>query len=46
MVGTVYGMNFNHMPELRWVLGYPFALLLIAMVSVSLYAIFKRRNWL
>ncbi len=46
MVGTVYGMNFKHMPELRWVLGCPFALLLMAMVSGSLYAIFKRRNWL
>ncbi len=46
LVGTVYGMNFNHMPELHWVLGYPFALLLMVMVSVSLYAIFKRRGWL
>jgi magnesium transporter len=46
LVGTVYGMNFDHMPELHWALGYPFALLLMVMVSLSLYTIFKRRNWL
>jgi magnesium transporter len=46
LVGTVYGMNFDHMPELHWVLGYPFALLLMLVVSVSLYVIFKRRGWL
>jgi magnesium transporter len=46
LVGTVYGMNFDHMPELHWTLGYPFALLLMLLVSVSLYAIFKRRDWL
>ncbi len=46
LVGTVYGMNFDHMPELHWALGYPFALLLMFLVSVSLYVIFKRRGWL
>jgi magnesium transporter len=46
LVGTVYGMNFDYMPELHWVVGYPFALLLMLVVSVSLYAIFKRRGWL
>src|SRR5918912_442231 len=46
LVGTVYGMNFDHMPELHWVYGYPFALLLMLLVSVSLYAIFKHRGWL
>jgi len=44
LVGTVYGMNFDHMPELHWLLGYPFALAL--MLLVSLYVIFKRREWL
>ena len=39
-------MNFEHMPELHWVVGYPFALMLMLVVSVSLYAIFKRRDWL
>jgi magnesium transporter len=46
LVGTVYGMNFDYMPELHWTLGYPFALLLMVGVSVSLYAVFKRRGWL
>ena len=46
LIGTVYGMNFRHMPELRWVLGYPFALALMLVVSLTLYAIFKRRGWL
>ena len=46
VIGTVYGMNFDHMPELNWVLGYPFALGLMLMVSVVLYTAFKLRRWL
>ena len=46
LVGTVYGMNFDYMPELHWTLGYPFALMLMLAVSVSLYVVFKRRSWL
>jgi magnesium transporter len=46
LVGTVYGMNFGHMPELHWTFGYPFALALMLLVSVSLYLVFKRRGWL
>jgi magnesium transporter len=46
LVGTVYGMNFDYMPELHWTLGYPFALVLMVAVSVSLYLVFKRRGWL
>ncbi len=46
LVGTIYGMNFTHMPELHWVLGYPFAIALMAVVCTSLYVIFKRRDWL
>ncbi|MBO3677725.1 magnesium and cobalt transport protein CorA [Streptomyces sp. NEAU-YJ-81] len=46
LVGTIYGMNFTHMPELDWVWGYPFAVVLMAVVCVSLYVIFKRRGWL
>ena len=46
LIGTVYGMNFDHMPELHWVLGYPFALLLMLLVSASLYLIFRHRGWL
>ena len=46
LIGTVYGMNFDHMPELHWMLGYPFALGLMVLVSLSLYAVFKARGWL
>lgn len=45
-LGTIYGMNFTHMPELRWTLGYPFAVLLMGVVCVSLYLVFQRRRWL
>ncbi len=46
LIGTIYGMNFVHVPELDWILGYPFALLLMAVTCVGLYALFKRRRWL
>lgn len=39
-------MNFEHMPELRWTFGYPFAIALMGVVCVSLCIIFKRRDWL
>ncbi len=46
LIGTVYGMNFEHMPELGWANGYPFALFLMSVVCLTLYAVFKRRGWL
>jgi magnesium transporter len=46
LVGTVYGMNFDRMPELHWHLGYPYALVLMALLSTSLYLVFKRHGWL
>lgn len=46
LIGTVYGMNFIHMPELSWRFGYLFALLLMLLVCGTLYVIFKRRGWL
>ena len=46
LVGTIYGMNFDHMPELHWVGGYPFALSLMMLTCAGLYTIFKRRGWL
>ncbi|CAN5748689.1 hypothetical protein BH18ACT11_BH18ACT11_22180 [soil metagenome] len=46
LVGTIYGMNFRYMPELNWFFGYPFALLLMAFISLMLYLVFKRRGWL
>jgi magnesium transporter len=46
LVGTVYGMNFSRMPELHWTFGYPLALGLMLVTSVTLYFAFKRRRWL
>lgn len=46
LVGTNYGMNFQHMPELSWTFGYPLALALMLLVSVGLYLVFKRRRWI
>lgn len=46
LVGTVYGMNFRHMPELLWEWGYPFAVALMIASGFALYAVFKKRNWL
>ncbi|MCX4814814.1 magnesium and cobalt transport protein CorA [Streptomyces sp. NBC_01239] len=46
LVGTIYGMNFENMPELGWRFGYPFAIGLMGLVCASLYVIFKRRDWL
>ena len=46
LVAGVYGMNFNHMPELEWVLGYPIALALMLAAAVLPFAIFRWRGWL
>jgi len=46
LVGTVYGMNFHHMPELAWVWGYPFALGLMVALSGALFWVFKHVKWI
>ena len=46
MIAGVYGMNFDHMPELRWRYGYPMALALMAGICSALYRAFKRSGWL
>jgi magnesium transporter len=46
IVAGVYGMNFDHMPELHWVIGYPMAIALMAGTAGLMYAIFKRKGWL
>ena len=46
VVGSIYGMNFDHMPELHWTLGYPFALSLMVLSSLLVYVIGKRAGWL
>src|SRR6266511_4627981 len=46
MIAGIYGMNFEHMPELKWVVGYPLALLVMLAASSFLYRAFKRNGWL
>ncbi|MFE6978761.1 magnesium/cobalt transporter CorA [Streptomyces sp. NPDC057682] len=46
MVAGIYGMNFQHMPELDWIWAYPAVVLLMAGAVLGLYRQFKRRGWL
>jgi magnesium transporter len=46
LVAGIYGMNFRHMPELGWMWGYPMALALMALSSLSAFLFFKRSGWL
>ena len=46
LIAGIYGMNFDVMPELGWVAGYPFALALMVAFGLALYIVFKHRNWL
>ena len=46
LIAGIYGMNFQHMPELAWTYGYAFALLLMALVAGGLWALFKKSGWL
>jgi len=45
LVASIYGMNFEHMPELKWSLGYPFSFLLIVLSAILPYVFFKRKGW-
>jgi magnesium transporter len=45
-LASIWGMNFDNMPELHWRFGYPLALLAMLSLGVILYVMFKRRNWL
>ena len=42
----IYGMNFDHMPELKWMHGYPFAVVVMLVVALGPLMWFKRRGWL
>ena len=46
LVASIYGMNFEAMPELKWHLGYPLALLLMVVSAIIPYAYFRRKGWL
>jgi magnesium transporter len=46
LIAGVYGMNFQHMPELGWLLGYPMSLLLMVASSVAIWIVARRAGWL
>ena len=47
MVAGIYGMNFEHMPELKWTFGYPLAIAVMVVIDVYLYFQFKKTaSWL
>jgi magnesium transporter len=46
LVASIYGMNFEYMPELEWLVGYPWALGLMVLSAVLPYLYFKQRGWL
>jgi magnesium transporter len=46
LIGTIYGMNFKNMPELDWRYGYPYALGLMLAISLGLFIMFKKRDWI
>jgi len=46
MIAGVYGMNFDHMPELHWSLGYPLSLTVMAIAVVIVYRLLRRSGWL
>ena len=46
LVASIYGMNFDLMPELKWMLGYPFAIGLMVISAVLPFWFFRRKGWL
>jgi magnesium transporter len=46
MIAGIYGMNFDHMPELHWFWSYPAVVLAMVALEILLYRLFKRRGWL
>ncbi|MEV1022574.1 magnesium/cobalt transporter CorA [Streptomyces sp. NPDC050264] len=46
MIAGIYGMNFDHMPELHWAWSYPAVIVLMAALELGLYRLFKKRGWL
>jgi magnesium transporter len=46
LIASIYGMNFDHMPELRWRYGYPAVLVVMFLVGLGLHRILRRADWL
>ena len=45
LIVGIYGMNFKHMPELKWVLGYPIVVLVLILSFIFPLIYFKRKKW-
>lgn len=45
-ISSIYGMNFEHMPELKWVYGYPIVLFVMLILALGMVHLFRRKNWL
>ena len=46
LIASVYGMNFDHMPELHWQAGYPLALAMMVAAGLILHRLLRRADWL
>ena len=46
LIASIYGMNFKHMPELEWPIGYPLSLLLMVITAIIPFVYFRRKGWL
>ena len=46
LIATIYGMNFEDMPELKWVAGYPMALVLMVLSALLSYLYCRHRGWM
>ena len=46
LIAGIYGMNFEHMPELKWTYGYPLVVGVMLVISAGLFRAFKRAGWL
>lgn len=46
LIASIYGMNFEHMPELRWVAGYPLAVLAMVFAAIAPLLWFRKKGWL
>jgi magnesium transporter len=46
LIAGIYGMNFEHMPELRWVWGYPLSLAAMVVIDAYLFYRFRKAKWL
>ena len=46
LIGAIYGMNFDHMPELHWAFGYPVAIGGMVALALTLYLVFKAKKWM